>query len=381
MCNWNLEALSRDVRCNVIDADGPVRGVLYEGERFRGRPTEIFAYLGVPETGRVPAPGIVCVHGGGGKAYRQWVELWMQRGYAAIAMDLGGRDARGNRLPNGGPEQDFAAKFDTSVPWQDMWTYHAVAAVIRANSILRGLPSVDASRIGITGISWGGYVTCVAAGVDTRFACAIPVYGCGFLQHGSAAEWMKIFARMTAAERQVWHDRCDPSVYLGKATMPMLFVTGTNDFAYPLNILEETCALPAGSVTRCVRVAMAHGHEPGWAPVEIGIFADQHLAGGTPLPSICPRECAPGSLRARFTSALPIRNAHLAYTPSRTRWQDRKWHTAPASLRDGVVVASLPENVSACFLALEDERGAWVSSPCQELGTDSAAPGDCGARR
>ncbi|HAS83214.1 MAG TPA: acetylxylan esterase [Verrucomicrobia bacterium] len=364
MSNWNIKELSSDPGYRVIKTDGTIHDILYEGETFQGKPSDIFAYLGVPETDHGPVPGMVCVHGGGGKAFRQWVKMWVDRGYAAIAMDLGGRGEGGTRLPNGGPEQDDQSKFNTRVVWQDLWTYHAVAAVIRANTILRGLPSVDSARIGITGISWGGYVTCIAAGVDTRFACAIPVYGCGFLQQGSADEWMKVFASMTVAERQVWHDRCDPSVYLGNAALPMLFVTGTNDFAYPLDILERTCALPVGSVTRCVRVEMPHGHEPGWTPKEISIFADQHLAKGTPLPEMGACQYARGSLKARVTSAVPLRNAHLAYTTIKTKWQDRKWHTVPTSFSEGVVEASVPETVSACFLAIEDERGALVSSPC-----------------
>jgi len=53
-------------------------------------------------------------------------------------------------------------------PIEDQWMYHAVAAVIRGHSLLRSQPEVDAARIGITGISWGGIITNVVAGVDAR---------------------------------------------------------------------------------------------------------------------------------------------------------------------------------------------------------------------
>ena len=56
---------------------------------------------------------------------------------------------------------------------QDMWSYHAVAAVVRGHSLLRSLPNVDAERIGVTGISWGGYLTCIVAGVADRFRHAV----------------------------------------------------------------------------------------------------------------------------------------------------------------------------------------------------------------
>lgn len=367
MNNWDVSAISGDAKYRVIDADGAIQSILIESEPYLGKATEVFAYIGVPQVKNQTVPGMVCVHGGGGEAFKQWVEMWVARGYAAIAMDLSGRDGDGNRLLNGGPEQNHEAKFSTRLSWQDMWTYHAVAAVIRSRSILADLPSVDSARIGITGISWGGYVTCIAAGVDKGFACAIPIYGCGFLQHGSADDWMKIFADMTNAQRQSWHDHCDPSVYLGNVRAPMLFVSGTNDFAYPVNILEMSCALPVGDVTRCVRVGMGHGHESGWAPKEIGIFADQHLMNGTPLAKIGACEVAEHSLKAAFTASLAISHGYLLYTKCSGRWQDRKWHAAPAAIGNGVVEAELPEDVSACYLAIEDERGAYVSSPCATL--------------
>src|SRR5439155_22684356 len=114
-----------------------------------------------------------------------------------------------------------------------MWTYHAVAAVMRGHSLLRSLPNVDPERVGVTGISWGGYLTCIVAGVDNRFKAAVPVYGCGFLHENSV--WLDRFAKMTPEQRKRWTTLWDPSVYLPAVTMPILFVNGTNDFAYPLD--------------------------------------------------------------------------------------------------------------------------------------------------
>ena len=92
------------------------------------------------------------------------------------------------RLPDGGPEQDDEHKFRNFAESEanQMWTYHAVAAVVRGHSLLASRPEVDSSRIGITGISWGGYLTCIVAGIDDRLKVAVPVYGCGFLHEDSA---------------------------------------------------------------------------------------------------------------------------------------------------------------------------------------------------
>ena len=67
--------------------------------------------------------------------------------------------------------------------------------------------------------------------------------------------------------------------------MPMLFVNGTNDFAYPLDSYQKSYRLVKDR-TLCVTVNMPHGHPQGWAPVEIGLFVDQHLRKGKPLAQI-----------------------------------------------------------------------------------------------
>ena len=79
----------------------------------------------------------------------------------------------------------------------------------------------------------------------------------------------------------------DPSVYLGHAAMPMLWVTGSNDFAYTMNALQRSYRLPKGQRTLCVRLRMPHGHGgAGENPEEIRVFADSVLKKGTSLPVI-----------------------------------------------------------------------------------------------
>ena len=115
MSNWNIEELFSPVQYQIISTDGSIQSILFKNETYLGQPTEVFAYLGVPNFPQGHSiPGMVCVHGGGGTAFKEWVEIWVSRGYAAIAMDLSGRDESGNRLSTGGPDQDHGAKFSTS---------------------------------------------------------------------------------------------------------------------------------------------------------------------------------------------------------------------------------------------------------------------------
>ena len=120
-------------------------------------------------------------------------------------------------------------KFATiDLPVTEQWTYHAVANAIRAHSLIRSFPEVDTSRTAVTGISWGGYLTCIVAGLDNRFVAAVPVYGCGFLHENSA--WLGEFSNMSDAQKTKWIRLWDPSQYVGSAAMPMLLVNGGKDF-------------------------------------------------------------------------------------------------------------------------------------------------------
>jgi dienelactone hydrolase len=359
---WDLAALARPPAVTWGDTTGAVRSLYYAGEPFEGRPTRVFAYYAVPAkvTGKLPA--MVLVHGGGGKAFREWAELWAKRGYAALAMDLAGHGPDGQRLPDGGPDQGSPEKFDRIARGvKEAWPYHAVANVLRAVSLLGSFQEVDPERLGITGISWGGYLTCIVAGLDERLKVAIPVYGCGFLHENSA--WLATFAKLPAADRDLWIKTFDPSHYLPGCAMPILFVNGTNDTAYPLDSHQKSYRLVRGPRTLCVTVRMPHGHQAGWKPVEIGLFADAVLRGGQPLPEFTAVSRDGGQVTAAFKSAVPVEKAALHYTTDRGEWKDRSWQTVPAELRDGTARAALPADKGIVyFLTLTDRRGAVVST-------------------
>jgi dienelactone hydrolase len=380
---WNMVELRKPPKAEFGKPDGLVREVYYENVSLQGKPTRVFAYYAKPE-GKGPFPAMLCVHGGGGKAFREWAELWARRGYAALAMDTAGRgpsapgqtpgDSKppGPRLPDGGPDQDDNSKFGpfTLDTVKDMWTYHAVAAVVRGHSLLASLPEIDRDRIGITGISWGGYLASIVTGIDDRLKVSIPVYGCGFLGEDSA--WFDRLAKMPPNQRALWLDQFDPSRYLPGATCPMLWVNGTNDFAYPMGSYQKSYQLPQGPVTLCIRVRMPHGHPPGWAPVEIGIFADSVLRDGTPLPQIEKPKLDNGFASAGFRSETAVSLAELHYTTDEGPWQKRNWQSQAAPPLDrakmgGAAIRLPDQRPIVYYLTVTDERGALVSTPHVEL--------------
>ena len=146
---WDLKALGKAPA--TYPAEGitakEVRTLFYEGPKFQGKPTRVFAYYGVPS---VPAgkkvPAMVLVHGGGGTAFDSWVRLWNSRGYAAIAMDLCGCVPVGSygkwqRHAQGGPP-GWGGFDQLDKPFADQWTGQAIADIILAHSLIRDLGKI-----------------------------------------------------------------------------------------------------------------------------------------------------------------------------------------------------------------------------------------------
>jgi dienelactone hydrolase len=285
----------------------------------------------------------------------------------ALAMDLAGNGPNGH-LPDGGPDQSDQVKFRnfTDAEVGDTWSYHALSAVLRGHSLLRALPDVDSARIGITGISWGGYLTCIAAGIDPRFKVAVPVYGCGFL--GENSVWTDTsFASMTAEARALWLRLFDPSQYLGRVRRPILFVNGTTDFAYPLDSYQKSYRLvPAKWRHVSVAVNRPHGHI--WTFPEVDAFVDSVLRRGPPLVRFSAPLVVGDRLSAQLDRVIAAKETSLCYTTNSGPWQKRTWKTVTAQLDGNRLSADLPTaRPLVAFLALTDERGLPISSEHVEL--------------
>lgn len=361
----------------VFDAEGlsaeGVKTFFFEGVPYKGKPTRIFAYYGVPQNAGDDAnpgkfPAMVLIHGGGGTAFDRWVKVWNDRGYAAIAMDLCGCIPVGTygnwqRHEHGGPPGWDASFQQLDDPVEDQWTWHAVSAAALAHSLIRSYPEVDAERIGVTGISWGGYLTSIVAGVDSRFRLAVPVYGCGFLGENSA--WLPAFEKLGPEKASLWLGQWDPSVYLPRATMPILWVNGTNDFAYPMDSWQKSYRLPETPRTLCLRIRMPHGHGPaGENPEEIRVFADALLKDGKPLPRILEQGQSENEIFATYQSDVSITRAELAFTRDGGKWPDRHWDSQPATIDATIrrVTAKVPDDATVYFLNLFDDRDCVVST-------------------
>ena len=364
---WDLAALSKAPQHSWSEGDA-VRSLYYSGEPYQSNPTRVFAYYASPDTvvGKASNgkcfPAVVLVHGGGGKAFPQWAKLWAERGYAAIAMDLAGNGPDNKHMADGGPGQGHDMKFETiGLPVTEQWTYHAVANVIRAHSLIQSFPEVDSRRTAITGISWGGYLTCIVAGLDNRFQAAVPVYGCGFLFENSC--WLGDFAKMSSENQDKWVRLWDPSRYVGSAKMPMLFVNGGKDFAYPPDSHAKTYALVQSPKYLHFVPDLPHGHFFD-RPKAIERFIGQHLNHGPSLLQLSTPRIQGESIATTITTERSITNATFYYTRDGLTKDPAKrvWLSIPANVDGNTVTAKAPpKSATAWFFTAKDN--VLVSSP------------------
>lgn len=344
---WDISALSQTPAIHPTTAR-PAKGMrafFYEGADYKGKPTWVFAYYAAP-AGKPPEggwPAVVCAHGGGGTAFPDWVRTWNKNGYAAIAMDLEGHLPGGNHFgvegnfpvdvghENAGPKR-ISWFGDIALPDREQWFYHAVADVIRANSLLRSFPEINQKKIGLTGISWGGTIVSSVAGVDPRFAFVVPVYGGGFIHKHE----------MTPDQYLEYLAKWDPSAHLPYAKMPMLWVSGFNEPVFPLNGFSKSAETAAGTSHLCIRPFLPHGHGFGWEEVwEIGGFANGIVKGTAPMPRFERPRVDPhdGLVHAKFTGEL--KGAAVGFTTA-GQWKNQALSAIACRIGKDEVIASQP---------------------------------------
>lgn len=361
---------------------GDIKALFYETLDYKGKPTRAFAYLGIPKSDK-PVPAMVLVHGGGGKAFHEWVKIWNDRGYAAISMSLEGHmpDSNGNgKLTHDYSGPSRVGRFDdVDLPVEEQWMYHAVSDIMIGHSLLESLPEVDADRIGVTGISWGGILSSLMSGLDSRLKCAMPVYGAGYLYeslghfgvHGNKSpEFIE--------KKKFW----DPSQQFSTGSVPTLWVNGDSDGHFSINITSHSYKTTSDHAYLTIHPGMKHGHGPGWKPnevPEIYAFADYILKGkGLGLGRVIKQPSgrnfalAYDSKAAILEATVYYINEELTYRkldPKSKHSRPGPWLSIPAivDISKNEVRAKLPEEALTYYVNLKDSQGSIVSSVIVEL--------------
>lgn len=382
---WDTKSLNATPRTFPVtipcsNSCGRVEGVepiFVEGELWHGKSTRVFAWFGLPKgaSAAQKVPAMVLVHGGGGTAFASWVKIWNDRGYAAVAMDTCGAIPQGERDGEPHPRHEWSgpsgwgsAFEQIGEPIKDQWTYHAVAAVMRCNSYLRSRPEVDADRVGLTGISWGGYLSSIVGSVDDRFRFAAPVYGCGYYERNR--EWWHM--NKDCEKLRAWFALWDPKNFYdspsGGARIPYLWCCGTNDRWYPLDTVRMSCNLLDRTVplNLSLKYKMPHGHPPAGDPKEIAAYADSFLKGGKPLVEVTHAWLEKGILRVEFNAhKRKAVCAELLYTcDTNAVLMARKWKVEKTAGFDstGCFSTPVPETAVMFFANVITDDGLVASS-------------------
>ena len=359
---WDLPAIYKTPAAEVISSDSAI-GIIYSGLPYHDTPQQVFAWYATPGTvtGNKSLdhdlPAVVLVHGGGGAAFKEWAIMWARKGYAAIAMDLRGNGPGKTHLDHGFVEPDNKTPYFTITPaLSGQWMYQAVADVILAHNLLRSKPEVDSNRVALTGISWGGIIACLLAGVDNRYKAVVPVYGCGYLFENSSMR--KELDLRSPADKHTWIQQYDPSQYISKAAMPVLFVNGTNDGHFYLDSYKKTYEQVRHKYL-CVKPGLKHSHHAGWSNEEIFCFINSYLLHTPPLAVIKKSVTTKTGINARVESTIPLAAAFIHYTTDTTTLlKDKVWQTAKADVRGRRIVAALPPaGTLIWFLSVTDQRG------------------------
>lgn len=368
-----------------------IKALTYDGALSDGKKTKVFAYIGLPKGADVDSkcPAVVLVHGGAGHPFAEWIKIWNDRGYAAIAMDTTGYFPSPEGKGKAGRESDFYQTIpfwqyglygtfaeqgyvnapdndfmnSAGVSYDEQWMYHAVSQVILAHNVLRNEPVIDAERIGLVGISWGGVISSITIGYDNRFAFAVPIYGTGHLDKGLT--YMKdyfspepIKSYWSAADR------------FSLVDIPVLWLCWANDpsFSIQSNSRSYMDTRKAGSVLSILN-DWSHGHSGGWNQRETYRFADSVAKGNAGL-----TECLtePGATRnfdfliKRSSDAVSvIAKAYyitekMTYSMNGTLSEihklptiDQTWKTVTCNTDGDTVYGTLPENAYSFYVEID----------------------------
>ena len=349
-----------------------IKGLFIDALYYGENPSKVFCWYGVPEGLQEgeKAPAVVLVHGGGGTAFPEWVHQWNERGYIAIAI------AHEGQLP--GPKDPWYPTWEYSGPRRagffrdadkdisEQWFYHAIADAILAHSLLRSIPEVDTTNIGINGISWGGILTNVITGIDQRFKFSIPVYGCGFLY--DSPKYSVDMALNTKAELEFYYANWEPSLYLPLQSLPVFYVNGSVDKQFAMNIATRTYKHIPGEKYLCIKNPLKHSTASGYSTQEVYEFADYITKNGTaPVKvsiDVVDSTTALASYQGSIDSAL------LIYTTDSMNWDYTSlvWTEKKAVVDSGLsqISSEIPKGTQFFFINVYTSEGFIFSSPMKK---------------
>ena len=207
--------LSRPQSCDFVN---------HEGVRIQG--------WVIPPTDYRPGnsyPGVLTIHGGPktvyGDVYFHEMQLLASRGYFVFYCNPTGSDGRGD-------EFGFLITRYGSVDYDDLMQF--------TDTVLERYPDIDRSALGVTGGSYGGFMTNWIIGHTDRFAAAVSQRSISnWISDEGTSDWSYLYVpckfggvSATINKDAAWDN--SPLKYAGRAVTPTLFIHSDEDFRCPL---------------------------------------------------------------------------------------------------------------------------------------------------
>ena len=352
---------------DINDGTYNIKAIFYDGVTVDGKKTKVFAYMGLPQgaSENNPVPAVVCVHGGGGTAYSEWVKKWNDRGYAAIAMDLYEKGPDGEKHNYGADIPTYGGSRAFSADLENASLKYNVMDIIYANNLLRGMKEIDSDKIGIAGVSWGGVAAAITCGVDQRFAFAIANYGCGYLEK-SRTSFNAMINNPNASI--VW----DPINFAANATMPVMYLTGDNDWYFSLDSAAAS-AKSTPNARLCAIHNMGHSNDPILYNEQTYTFADDCVNGTVSYADIISETADGKDITVSYTApnGTEVVDAKLYYITTAeipyNQYSNANYYSWTESVNgcmisEGTVRVKAPDDARLCYVSITDSKGMITSS-------------------
>ena len=169
-------------------------------------------------------PAILNIHGGPktvfGDIYNHEMQYWANQGYFVFYCNPRGSDGKGNEFA------DIRGKYGT-IDYDDIKEF--------TNRVLEKYPQIDSDRLGVTGGSYGGFMTNWIIGHSNRFKAAA--------SQRSISNWFSFFGTSDIGyfftndqiATDPWEDyekiwESSPMKYANRVTTPTLFIHSEEDY-------------------------------------------------------------------------------------------------------------------------------------------------------
>ena len=324
-----------------------------------------FAYLGLPEGELKNKPAILLLHGGGGTAYYEWVNAWKEKGYVALAVDLEGHIPNKDGAITMGPADLYHASTYKAPHNMNMadeneditltWLHYACRTAIIANSFLHNLEGVDKYKVGVCGVSWGGYITSIISGYDDRFAFSIPFYCMTDMLNDSAP----IGTYIKSHRCFEIFDNPEPLKYV---KTPLLYIGSNSDQYSNISTASKIIKnMENGYISILHR--FLHSHYDALGRIEPYLFADNVLANKEKFKIEFVDKLV---LSIDLPKGRSIIEGSIYYSTEEEVNKDTKWRNAGLDITNletnKIININLREGTTYYYASLTDEKGGIYTS-------------------